>query len=75
MKSRKRAVEPGAVAVCVLQLFIKKASAKSKEPGAEVFVEGGLVQSSGCEVHQRQRNSLVRQLLTNAKKRFRALVA
>lgn len=67
-KSKSRVAKLGAVAVEVLHLLGKMACAKDEEIDEELFVEGFLVERGDCEVDQRQRCLLVRQLLTSAQK-------
>lgn len=61
-----RVVDFRAEAVEGLQLSREKAGAKGREIGPELFVQGGLAPCGGCEAHQRQKDLLVGQPLTDA---------
>lgn len=74
-ESKNRVVEFRAVASEVVHLFGEEACAKGKENGAELFVERTPVQRSECEILQCRRDSLLRQLLTDANKCLIALIA
>lgn len=50
-ESENNVIEFDAVVVKVLHCFKERACAKSEETGAELFVEEGLVERGGCEVH------------------------
>lgn len=72
-KSEKRVAQFRAVAVKFLHLSREESCAKGKGTGAELFVEDGFVQRGGCEVQERQRDPIVRQLLSDASRCLIAL--
>lgn len=67
-ESRNLFVEFSVAAAEVPQLVEAETSAKISEVGAELFAESGLLKRDGHDVHQRQKDLLVRHLFTKAYK-------
>lgn len=74
-ESNKGSVELGAVAVRALHLAGENTCAMPEETGGDLFVEGSPVQRGGYENPLRQKDLLVRQLLTNTSESFPAHLA